>query len=164
MTAIVVMGPSGSGKTTLGLALAEALGSPYIDGDALHPPKNIEKMRSGDALDDMDRAPFLDRVADAIAEAPAVGVVLSCSALKRRYRDHIRANARRPVTFVLPMASREVLRGRLGERAGHFMPALLLDSQLADLELPTEEEDAILVSGELSTELQVMRVLSSVRR
>ncbi|MET0292840.1 MAG: gluconokinase [Steroidobacteraceae bacterium] len=162
MTALVVMGPSGCGKTTLGLALAEALGWTYVDGDALHPPQNIAKMRAGGALDDADRAPFLDNVARSIASSAGIGIVLSCSALKRAYRDAIRDNADRPVCFVLPVVSREVLHTRVSERGGHFMPASLVDSQLEDLEPLGDDEDAIVVSGNVTTEAQVRRVLAAL--
>ncbi len=159
--AIVVMGPSGCGKTTLGLALAEALGWPYVDGDTMHPPENVAKMAAGHPLDDVDRAPFLANVARTIAESPG-GIVVSCSALKRAYRETLRVASNRQVCFVLPQLSRQTLRGRMKDRVGHFMPTSLLASQLADLELPEADEPAVVVSGSVPTPAQVARVLASI--
>ena len=157
--AIVVMGMSGCGKSTLARALADALGWRFIEADTLHPQANIAKMSAGIALEDADRRPFLERVAQAIAAARAAGVVVSCSALKRAYRDLIRALAGE-VTFVLPVVDRERLRDRLAARTGHFMPPSLLDSQLADFEGPQPDEHAILIDGTASTGVQVARTLA----
>ena len=162
---LIVMGVSGSGKSTLGQALATALGWRFIEGDTLHPPANIAKMAAGMPLDDADRRPFLEAVADAILasrrESPATGVVLSCSALKRSYRDLLRAHAGE-LTFVLPEMSRQQLAARLSKRHDHFMPATLLDSQLADLEAPQPGEASIVVDGAAPTAAQVARVLSAL--
>jgi carbohydrate kinase (thermoresistant glucokinase family) len=154
------MGVSGSGKSTLGPALADALGWAFVEGDALHPPANIAKMAAGTPLDDEDRRPVLENVARAIVARPA-GVVVSCSALKRAYRDLIRSIAG-GVTFVLPTLNREQLLTRMANRPGHFMPMTLLDSQLATLELPGADEGAIQVRGELPTEAQVEWVLTQL--
>jgi gluconokinase len=156
--AIVVMGVSGCGKSTLARALANALGWQFIEGDALHPDANVAKMSAGVALDDTDRRPFLERVAHEIAAAHADGVVVACSALKRRYRDLIRSLAG-DVAFVLPVLDRERLLARLTRRTEHFMPALLLDSQLADLEPPQAGERAIVLDGAAVTHEQVARAL-----
>jgi carbohydrate kinase (thermoresistant glucokinase family) len=160
--AVVIMGVSGSGKSTLGPALAEALGWRFIDGDALHPPANVAKMAAGIALDDADRRPFLEGVAQVLAAHRQSGVVVACSALRRSYRDYIRARAG-PVLFVLPVLEREALVARLAGRADHFMPSSLLDSQLDLLEFPEPEEQVILVDGNESTELQVGQALGAVR-
>jgi gluconokinase len=130
---IVVMGVSGSGKSTLARALAEAWNWDFQEGDELHPPANIDKMRAGLALDDDDRQPWLERVAAWIAAELARGRdgVVTCSALKRRYRDRLR-RAGAGVRFVcieLPPAELE----RRLRRRRHFMPASLLDSQLRTL-------------------------------
>jgi carbohydrate kinase (thermoresistant glucokinase family) len=126
---IVVMGVSGCGKSSVGIALAEALGARFIDGDDLHPSANKAKMSAGIPLDDSDRWPWLDLVSQALVP----GTVVACSALKRVYRERIVAGA--PNTFFVHLdGSREILEQRLGARAGHFMPATLLDSQLAILE------------------------------
>ncbi len=136
---IVVMGVSGCGKSSVGIALAESLGARFIDGDDLHPEANKAKMGAGIPLDDSDRWPWLDLVGEALAP----NTVIACSALKRVYRDRIRAAA--PGTFFVHLdGSREILEKRLGDRTGHFMPATLLDSQLATLE-PLGSDEAGLV-------------------
>lgn len=156
------MGVSGSGKSTLARALASALGWRFVEGDELHPPANIAKMSAGVALTDEDRLPFLERVGDALAAPPASGIVVSCSALKRAYRDLIRARAG-AVTFVLPRLPRAQLLARVAARPEHFMPASLLDSQLAALELPAPDERAILLDGTAGTDAQVAQVLAALR-
>ncbi len=141
---VVVMGVSGCGKTTIGAGLAERLGIPFLDGDDLHPAANTAKMAAGIPLDDDDRWPWLDRVGDALARARGAGVVIACSALKRRYRDALRAHAPE-VVFVHLAAPKEVVVERIAARTGHFMPAALLDSQYADLEPPGQDERCITV-------------------
>ncbi len=160
--AVVVMGVSGSGKSTLGLALAEALGWTFVDGDTLHPADNVAKMAAGIPLDDEDRQPFLERVALAITGRSRTGVVVACSALRRRYRDFIRARAG-DVMFVMPVLDREALAARLAQRSDHFMPASLLDSQLELLEMPGSEEQAILVDGNEPTQVQVGQAVAALR-
>ena len=138
------MGVSGSGKSTVGLAAAERLGWRFEDGDALHPPANIAKMRAGLPLDDDDRTPWLAAIRariDAWRAARTPGIV-TCSALKRRYRDTL-IGARPEVRLIYLEGSRALIAGRLGARRGHFMPASLLDSQFAALEPPSADEDAI---------------------
>lgn len=135
---IVVMGVSGCGKTTVGLALAERLGARFVEGDQLHPPQNVERMASGIPLTDTDRWPWLDAVGAALAgDAP---VVASCSALKRSYRDRLRAQAGAPLCFLHLAGDRAALAQRMAERPGHYMPVSLLDSQLATLEPPSSDE------------------------
>jgi carbohydrate kinase (thermoresistant glucokinase family) len=139
---IVVMGVSGCGKSSVGIALAEALGARFIDGDDLHPEANKAKMGAGIPLDDSDRWPWLDLVGQELAAGPAT--VIACSALKRAYRDRIRAAA--PKTFFVHLdGSREILEQRLGDRTGHFMPATLLDSQLAILEPLGSDEAGVVI-------------------
>lgn len=135
---LVVMGVSGSGKSTIGAALAHRLGIPFIEGDALHPEVNVAKMAAGIPLTDADRAPWLDRIAAEIGRP----VVVTCSALKRTYRDRLRAAAPGLVLVYLH-GEPGVLASRMTRRAGHFMPADLLESQLATLEAPTADEHAI---------------------
>ena len=139
---IVVMGVSGCGKSSVGIALADALGARFIDGDDLHPAANKAKMSAGIPLDDDDRWPWLDLVSKALGEGAAT--VIACSALKRVYRERILAGA--PSTFFIHLdGSREILEQRLGSRTGHFMPATLLDSQLATLEpLAGDEPGAVI--------------------
>jgi gluconokinase len=160
--AIVVMGVSGCGKSTLASALASALGWRFIEGDELHPPANIAKMSSGIALTDEDRRPFLENIGRAILEARAGGVVAACSALKRSYRDLIRARAGE-VVFILPSVDRAHLIERLTRRRQHFMPASLIDSQLAALEPPGPDEQAIVLDGTASTEAQIAQVLDALK-
>ncbi len=147
----VVMGVAGCGKSTIGEALARALGGCFLDGDAYHPPANIEKMSRGEPLSDSDRWPWLQRFAREMAARPGL-VVGGCSALRRRYRDHITAEAGEPVTFVHLTGSRDLIAGRMAARAGHFMPLSLLDSQFATLEVPGPEENAVSVDISGSTE------------
>jgi gluconokinase len=135
---IVIMGVAGCGKSSVGEGLSRHLGIPYIDGDDLHPAANVEKMRAGVALTDADRWPWLDRVAGTLAAAAPV--IVGCSALKRCYRDRIRANAGGPVRFVHLSGSRDLIAGRMALRTGHYMPLSLLDSQLATLEPPGPDE------------------------
>ena len=157
--AVVVMGVSGSGKSTLGKALARALGWQFVEGDTLHPAANIKKMAAGIALDDQDRVPFLANVAQALAESRPGGIVLSCSALKRSYRDQIRAGDP-DALFVLPLLTRAQLQERLQGRAGHFMPASLLDSQLATFEPLSADERSIQIPGDEALDAQVRRTLA----
>ncbi|GAB3402393.1 gluconokinase [Schumannella luteola] len=139
---VVVMGVSGSGKSTVGVDLATALGVPFVDGDALHPAANIAKMAAGIPLDDADRAPWLTAVGEALADGAAAhgGIVIACSALRRAYRDRLRALAP-GLVFVHLTGSRELLAARLAGRSHEFMPSTLLDSQLATLE-PLERDEA----------------------
>jgi gluconokinase len=132
---LVVMGVAGSGKTTIAAALASQLQCSFADGDDLHPQHNVAKMARGEPLTDVDREPWLQAVAAWIAARHASGssTVVACSALKRRYRDTLRQAAPR-VAFVHLDVPAETLHERLQRRRGHFMPASLLDSQLATLE------------------------------
>jgi len=141
-TGVVVMGVSGCGKSSLGMALAEAEGWPFLEGDTLHPPANIARMRAGQPLSDADRAPWLAAIADWMAPRLGKGhsVVAACSALRRRYRDRLRQAG--PVRFVYLQVPRGELERRLRDRV-HFMPPSLLDSQLATLEEPGPDEDAL---------------------
>ena len=138
---VVVMGVSGCGKSTVGSGIAVALGLGYIDGDDLHDPRSVAKMRSGVPLDDDDRWPWLDRIGARLMardEFP-VGVVIACSALRRVYRDRIR-RAAPGVRFVYLSGDPGVIRERMASRSGHYMPVGLLDSQLRVLESPGSEE------------------------
>ena len=143
---IVVMGVSGVGKTTIGKLLAERLGWGYAEGDSYHPAANVEKMRAGRPLDDDDRAPWLAAIAadiDRWREA-GQGMVVSCSALKRRYRDVLIGN-RTDVRLVRLAGDEDLIRARMEKRADHYMPPSLLTSQIAALETPADEEAALTV-------------------
>ncbi len=141
---VVVMGVSGCGKSSLGEQLAGALGLPLIEGDAFHPQDNIRKMRGGLPLDDADRAGWLDCLARELAAHPG-GAVLSCSALKRAYRERLRAAVPR-LRFVFLEIDREEARARVQARApAHIFPASLVDSQFEALESPVGEPDVLAV-------------------
>lgn len=146
--AVIVMGVSGCGKSSVGEALASRLGLPFIEGDRLHPESNVTKMAAGTPLTDKDRWPWLTligaRMADALSRGE--GIVISCSALKKIYRDHLRAATGGRLSFVYLEGSRELLSRRMGARTGHFMPLTLLDSQLATLEVPTGEPGVVTVT------------------
>jgi gluconokinase len=144
---IVIMGVSGSGKSTVGGALAARLHVPFIEADDLHPKSNREKMSAGIPLTDDDRWPWLEAVGARMEEVrlEGHGVVATCSALKRVYRDRLRSKVTGPLVFVLLDSPKAVIAGRMGRRKGHFMPPALLDSQLATLEKPLPDEPAMLV-------------------
>jgi gluconokinase len=163
-TILVVMGVSGVGKTTLGEALAQRLGWDFIDGDALHPPANIAKMKAGIALTDADRAPWLDAVAAWIDGQHGKGRpgVVTCSALKRAYRD--RLDVGRPqVRFVYIQLDQAHVADRMAKRQGHFFAPSLLASQFADLEPPQADEPVIVLDGAQPIPAQVEAVAARVR-
>jgi gluconokinase len=144
--AILVFGVSGAGKTTVGRMLAERLGWAFLDADDLHPKANVEKMRAGVPLDDADRWPWLDAVGQWIDARAAQGraSVIACSALRRAYRERLRA--RRPQLRIVYLAGSEALIAhRLEDRTGHYWPASLLPTQFAALEPPAPDEHAVLV-------------------
>ncbi|MFE7797475.1 gluconokinase [Nocardia sp. NPDC057440] len=143
---VVVMGVSGCGKSTVGRLLAEALHVEYAEGDDFHPAENIAKMAAGVPLTDADRAPWLDIVAGWLGQRAGHGGVVSCSALKRSYRDRLRVAA--PDAFFVHLAaSRDELARRMAARRDHFMPSSLLDSQLAALEQLYADERGITVDA-----------------
>ena len=150
--AIVTMGVSGCGKSTLGALLARRLGCVFLEGDAFHDDAAVAKMRAGRPLTDEDRWPWLDRLGLAIKDALASEgqAVAACSALRLRYRERLRAAIGAPVRFVLLDADREELLRRMTERPDHYMPASLLDSQLATLERPAGEEQVFALDALLS--------------
>ncbi|WP_344056952.1 gluconokinase [Sphaerisporangium rubeum] len=143
MPLLVVMGVSGSGKTTVGRALAERLGVPFADADDFHGEANIAKMTAGVALQDADRLPWLRRVGAWLA-GQAGGGVVTCSALRRRYRDVLREQVP-DALFVHLDGDREVVRRRVARRRGHFMPVTLVDSQYAALEPLGPDENGVVL-------------------
>lgn len=155
---LVFMGPAGTGKSTVAGMLAGRLGWDFQEGDDLHPAENVAKMASGHALNDDDRWPWLDRVAAWIAGQVAAGRpgIITCSALKRAYRDVMR---RDDVTFVLLMGDPKLVLDRLLRRQGHFMPPALLTSQFETLEFPDADEQAIHVDLDLTPGEQVQEVV-----
>jgi gluconokinase len=144
---IIVMGVSGCGKTTAGEALAAHFGVPYIEGDALHPAENVEKMRSGTPLNDDDRWPWLEKIGAALKAHPG-GAVATCSSLKRIYRGRLRETSGGRLRFVFLKCGKGVLEERMRARKGHFMPPSLLASQLAALEDPSGEAGVVTVNGD----------------
>ncbi len=161
---IVVMGVSGCGKSTVGRLIAEGLGVGYVEGDELHPAENVARMAAGIALTDDDRLGWLQALAERLADARArdQGLVLSCSALKRSYRDILRGGAP-DIRFVHLHGDRAVLAARMALREDHYMPASLLDSQLATLEPPAPDEAALGFDIEQSPETIVRDALARLR-
>jgi len=141
---IVVMGVAGTGKTTIGPLLAERLGIPYAEADDFHPEANIAKMSAGTPLTDEDRRPWLDAIGAWAHGRAGLGGVVSCSALKRVYRDRIRSAAPE-VVFVHLTGDRELIAERMAHRKGHFMPTALLDSQFATLQPLQADESGVAV-------------------
>lgn len=160
----VVMGVAGSGKSTIGAALARALGVAFVEGDDFHPAANVRKMASGTPLTDDDRAGWLRQLAARIGEArrAGTGLVVTCSALKRTYRDVLRGGGD-DVRFVYLRGPRELLARRLSTRRGHFMPVSLLDSQVATLEEPSADERPLVVDISGSPEDIVAALVVGVR-
>ncbi|MFJ4219132.1 gluconokinase [Curtobacterium luteum] len=141
------MGVSGSGKSTVAATVAERLGWDFAEGDAMHPQANVDKMHAGTPLTDEDRWPWLEVVAGWVREHLGSGTpgVVTCSALKRSYRDVLRAPG---VVFVHVAGSADLIGGRMAQRTGHFMPTSLLASQLATLEVPGPDEAHITVAAD----------------
>lgn len=162
---IVVMGVSGCGKSTVGLLLARACGVPYVEGDDLHSPENVERMRSGTPLTDEQRRDWLELIAQRLAQAAARsdGVVVSCSALKRAYRDILRRGAP-DLRFVHLHGDPALLARRTAQRVGHYMPASLLGSQLAILEPPGSDERAMVFDIALAPEVVVGQVMARLQQ
>ncbi|MFD2685968.1 gluconokinase [Streptomyces phyllanthi] len=141
---VVVMGVAGTGKSTIGRLLAARLGVPYAEGDDFHPEANIAKMSAGVPLDDGDRWPWLDAVGAWAHGRAGLGGVAGCSALKRSYRDRLRAAAP-GLVFLHLSGDRELIEGRMARRQGHFMPTALLDSQFATLQPLQADEPGVAV-------------------
>lgn len=156
---IVVMGATGCGKSTIARALAQRIKAEYIEGDDYHSLENKAKMSSGIPLEDADRWPWLATVANAMRQTSGRSV-LSCSALKRVYRDYIYSIVAQPVLFVYLHGSREVLSARLANRQDHFMNTALLDSQLATLEQPGDDEYSITVN----VDYKIPDILDSIEK
>ncbi len=158
------MGSAGSGKTVVGTALADALGVPFVEGDRFHPAANVALMAAGTPLTDENRAGWLTAIAAALQSARERGesIVLSCSALKRTYRDLLRSGDA-TIQFIFLHADAALLRARLEARSGHYMPASLLDSQLAILEAPAPDEQAWSFDVRDSPEQIVSAITARVR-
>jgi gluconokinase len=161
--AVVVMGVSGSGKTTVAERLADELGWRFAEGDRLHPAANVEKMRQGIPLTDADRAPWLDRIGEELKSWAAAGQsgVMTCSALKRAYRDRIRS-ARPDVRIVYLRGSEALIASRVAARHHEYMPASLLQSQFEALEEPSPDERVITVDAVGSPQAEVAAVIAAL--
>ena len=163
----IVMGVAGSGKTLIGSAFARALGVEFVEGDDHHPAENVARMAAGIALTDEDRVGWLRSIAGRIREARAdgVGLVVACSALKRRYRDFLRTESGvADLRFVLLRGERSLIADRLTSRRGHFMPPSLLESQLDALEEPASDEDAWVCDVSRTPDEIVDSLVALVRR
>jgi gluconokinase len=160
---LIVMGVAGTGKSTVAGLLAERLNWEFQEGDALHPPANVAKMSAGIPLTDEDRWPWLDAIGAWIKEKTQRGEpgILTCSALKRSYRDRLRGPS---VIFVFLNGPREVIAARMGRRADHFMPPALLNSQLATLEPPAADENVLAVDLGITPADEVAEVLHALEQ
>ena len=161
---IVVMGVASSGKTVTAKAIARRLHAPVFDGDDFHPPANKEKMRAGTPLTDEDRWPWLASLAHALRDGAAQkGVAVgACSALRRAYRDYLIEEAGEPILFVFLKGTAEVIGARIAARQHEFMPASLLTSQFATLEVPAADENVLTVPVTLPVETIAERVVKAV--
>lgn len=164
--AIIVMGVSGCGKSTLGALLAHRLDCRFLEGDSFHSAQAVAKMQSGQPLTDADRWPWLDRLGAASVTAVAADgmVVTACSALRRSYRDRLRAAIGPGTCFLFLDNGRDELLHRLQNRPGHYMPASLLDSQLATLERPEADEVVLTLPGEVAASAQCDAALDWLQR
>jgi gluconokinase len=163
---VVVMGVSGTGKSVVGEGLAAELEFEFIEGDDHHPQANIEKMAAGIPLTDEDRAPWLKALADLVAAWHARGeaTVLACSALRRAYRDELRSAIPSDESFVIELdADAGTLRARMESRRGHYMPASLLDSQLATLEPLEADEAGVAIDATQAREVVIAAAVEAVR-
>jgi gluconokinase len=154
----LIMGVAGTGKTTVGGKLAEAVGGTFLDADDFHPPENVAKMRAGIPLDDVDRTPWLDALAEALQSPAKQPVILACSALKEIYRERLLAAAPDLILVFLD-GDPALIRERMEERADHFMPSTLLESQLQTLEEP---ENALHLDIAEPVDVLVGRILAHV--
>ena len=162
-TTVVVMGVSGSGKSTVAAGLVDRLGCAFAEGDDFHPPANVAKMRAGMPLDDDDRWPWLRTLAAWIGEHEQAGrnAVVTCSALKRSYRDLLR-DGHPSVWFAHVTVDADLLRDRVEQRTGHYMPPSLLDSQLATLEPLQDDEPGASISGAGTPDAVVEELLNTL--
>ncbi len=135
---IIIMGVSGTGKSTIGRLLSKSLQLPFHDADDFHPEANVRKMREGNPLNDLDRAPWLQLLSDKLQEWSETGAILACSALKATYREILGKNGQLPLRWIHLIGSIDIIRARMQARKDHFMPDTLLQSQFDALEVPDE--------------------------
>jgi gluconokinase len=162
---IIVMGVSGSGKTTAGVALGQALDVPFIDGDDLHSDEARAKMAAGTPLTDEDRVPWLNRIGDTLADTATYpqGAIIACSALRHAYRDRLRQHVGPGLRFLFLNGDKSLIRERIAARKGHYMPASLVDSQFATLEVPDHEPDVIAVPADADLASELPGVIDRLR-
>jgi gluconokinase len=162
--AIVVMGVAGAGKTTVGRQLAEALHGQFIDGDDLHTDEARAKMHAGKALTDEDRWPWLDRIAAALRDGLSLNTttIVACSALRRVYRERLRAGVGGGLRFIYLSANRELMRARVAGRRDHYMPASLVDSQFATLEPPDGERDVVAMPADADLDAAIPKLAAEL--
>ncbi len=162
---IVVMGVSATGKTTVAEGMSQKLDYEFIEGDSLHPPANIAKMESGTPLNDADREPWLRAIAELVADKDAEGIstIVTCSALRRGYRDLLRSASTHEPFFVHLHAPFEVLEQRMQLRTKHFMPTSLLHSQFDTLEPLEPDEDGVLVDVTPPADEVIAEAVNAVR-
>jgi len=163
---VLVLGVSGSGKTTVGKALAELTGLPFVEGDDFHPAANVAKMSAGRALDDADREPWLRALADRVRHSVEAdeGLVVACSALKRAYRDGLRAAAGSRLWCLYLALDRDTAWDRVSRRTGHYMPARLVDSQFETLQPLEPDEPGMTMDATADLPAQLTRVRAAVDR
>ncbi|WP_339765400.1 gluconokinase [uncultured Hoeflea sp.] len=159
----IVMGVSGCGKTSVGEGLSRSTSIRFVDGDALHPQANVDKMSAGNPLTDQDRWPWLEAIGREFAKSPEP-LIIGCSALKRSYRDMIRHHAGAMVTFIHLTGTREIISKRMQARRDHFMPLALLDSQFAALEPPAPDEDSISIDIDQPLEVIIAQAAQHLSR
>jgi len=157
------MGVAGCGKSSVGERLAKHFDCVFIEGDNLHDPASIEKMSSGQSLTDEDRMPWLQRIGEQVAKS-AEPVVISCSALRRIYRDAIRLHAKQPLLFLHLSAPQSIIAERMDLRTGHFMPAALLDSQFQTLEPLADDEAGAVIDITRSLDRSINDAVSTVEK
>ena len=160
---VVAMGVSGSGKSTVGAALAQRLRVPFADADDFHPPANIAKMTAGEALNDDDRYPWLEAIGEWLAERCDTGGVMSCSALKHKYRDQLRRHCP-DVEFLHLAGTPDVIAKRQSSRPGHFMPASLLASQFETLEPLGDDERGLVIDVDQSIDSIVETYVATTKQ
>ncbi len=159
---IVVMGVCGTGKTQIARALSVQLDAEFVEGDDLHPPASVDKMRAGQPLTDQDRWPWLDRIGAAMIAAKGP-CFCACSALRRVYREALVRAAGEPIFYIHLTGPRDMIAQRMAAREGHYMPVSLLDSQLATLEPPAADEQSATISIEGTPEDVLLRCLEVMK-
>ena len=159
---ILVMGVSGCGKSTVARQLCEALNLPFIEADDFHPEANVLKMKNGQPLDDSDREPWLQNLALELKKNEVRGAVLACSALKEKYRTTLNSLISKPVQIIFLEGSFELIKNRMDQRAGHFMPSQLLQSQFDSLETPKNAWTFDIRNDSATIHLQILEKIKTI--